>query len=106
VCAGEFFQQFRCLSAGEFVRAIAKDFGEVAFRYDAVVLFRPRGLAPGFRNVLWSAAVTFPRFYRQPRVIKLLHHKNFVSRARSEGVGDGERYRTSLRAVCHRHAVD
>jgi hypothetical protein len=50
--AGEFFQALRGLSAAEFVRSIAKDFGQVAFRYHAVVLFRRRGFAPGGRNVL------------------------------------------------------
>jgi hypothetical protein len=51
VYAGEFFQALRGLSFCEFVSAIAKEFGQVAFRY-AVVLFRRRGFATGWRNVL------------------------------------------------------
>jgi hypothetical protein len=50
--AGEFFKALRGLSAGEFMRAIAKDFGKVAFRHNAVVLFRRRGFYPVGRNVL------------------------------------------------------
>jgi hypothetical protein len=29
MCAGASFQKFRCFNAGEFARAIAKDFGQV-----------------------------------------------------------------------------
>jgi hypothetical protein len=61
VRVGKGFQALRGLWAAEFERAIAKDFGKVAFRYDAVVRFRrARGVfAPGFRNELRSAAVAF-----------------------------------------------
>ena len=64
VCAGEFFQQFRGLSTGEFVRAPAKDFAQIPLcDYRIVLLFRRslrQFLAPGFRNVLRSPAVALP----------------------------------------------
>ena len=72
----------------------------MAFRYDAVVLFRRRfrrflGLA--FGKVLHSAAVALPGFHELPTPVQgLLCHKNFISRARSDherGEGDTSRSR-------------
>ena len=51
MCAGESLQALRRLRAPKLVRAIGKDFGQVAFRYDAAVLFGRRSLAPS-RDVL------------------------------------------------------
>ena len=65
--AREFFQTLRGFSAGEFVRAITKDFGQVAFPYDAVVLFHRRFWGDGIRNVFRPAAVAFTVADRLPR---------------------------------------
>lgn len=75
VSAGEFFQQFRGQSTGEFVRAVSKDFGEILLcNYRIVlVLFRRtlrRLSAPGFWNVFGPAAVPFTVADWLPRPIK------------------------------------
>ena len=46
MCGGEDLQQLRCLREPQFVGAIAEDFGQVAFRYDAVGAIEPVSAGP------------------------------------------------------------
>ncbi len=88
----------RGLRAPEFARSIAKNFDQVAFRYDAVVLFRRRLrwlFIPGGRDVLGSATVAPAGTDRLTAPIKFDRHRIFVapaSRARLYYERDGEGY--------------
>ena len=89
VCASEEFQKLRGLSTGEFVGAMSKDFGEILLcNYRIVLVLFRRGLrrffATGLRDVLGFSTVGLAIPHRLSAPIKLLCHKNFVSRARSD----------------------
>ena len=73
---GASFQALRGLSTGKFVRAIAKDFGQVGFCYDAVVLFDRRFWTLGFSTVVGLARTNGPS-----APIKFWRHRVFVARA-------------------------
>jgi hypothetical protein len=85
VTVGQSFQQFRCLRAPKFVRAIAKDLGEILLcNYrKGLVLFRHSlrrcFLATGFRDVLGFSTVGLARANRPSAPIKFWRHRIFVA---------------------------
>ena len=82
MCVGASFQEFRRLSTGEFVRAVAKDLGEILLCDHRIVLVLfgrnlRQFLPPGFRDVLGFSTVGLARLQAVGPVRKYAGRSDF-----------------------------